>query len=90
MEDKFSCILKFHISVVIITFFLAIIMLFQVNTYLVFCGLVSGIYFTFIYTLVTPVLSDQFGFSIKYITYYYNGVAAVHFLSGFLVYVFMM
>ena len=61
----------------------------QVYVYLVLCGMVNGLYYSILYTLTAPVLSDRFGFSVKYTAYFFNGVAVAHLGSAFLLYVFI-
>ena len=61
----------------------------QVYVYLVLCGAVNGVYYSILYTLSVPVLSDRFGFSVKHTAYFFNGVASVQLASAFCVYVNM-
>ena len=57
--------------------------------YLILCGMVYGLYYSILYTLTAPVLSDRFGFSDKYIEYFFYGVAVAHLGSAFLLYVLL-
>ena len=55
----------------------------QIHGYLILCGFVGGHLYSIIGTIISPVLSDQFGFSVKYASYYWIGVGVALFTSGF-------
>ena len=46
------------------------------------CGDLTGMMYSVIYTLVTPILSDSFGFTVEYTSHFYLGVSLAFFASS--------
>ena len=59
----------------------------QIYTYLIICSYVFGQFYSVISTLITPVLSDQFGFTVEYTSHYLIGVAVALFMGSVIQYV---
>ena len=49
----------------------------QLYTFLVICGFIAGALFTVMDTLLNPVLSDHFGFTIADSSYFVFGVTCI-------------
>ena len=50
--------------------------------FLVSCGYMIGQVYAILTTLVTPVLSDQFGFSVEYTSYYLAAVSVAFIVAS--------
>jgi MFS family permease len=59
-------------------------MQFVVYGYLACCGLAGGHLYAINSTIIPPILSDQFGFNVKYTSYYFIGVAIALLASTFI------
>ena len=53
------------------------------------CGFMVGQIYALLFTLVAPVLSDQFGFTVEYTSHFYIGLSAAFFASSIIQYVIM-
>ena len=58
--------------------------LLQIYAYLILCGYLVGQLYAILTTLVTPVLSDQFGFTVEYTSHYLIGVAVAFLTASFI------
>ena len=47
-------------------------------------GFLVGLLYSVLATLVTPVLSDQFGFSVDFTAHYFNGMGLALFGTSFI------
>lgn len=56
---------------------------FQSYLFLLGCGLLTGAAYTVFTSLITPVLSDQFGFTVKYTSYFFLAVSATYLMTSF-------
>jgi hypothetical protein len=50
--------------------------------FLIGCGFLIGMGYTIFTSLITPVLSDQFGFTVQYISYFFLATSATYFGSS--------
>jgi MFS family permease len=52
--------------------------------FLIGCGYISGQFYALIFTLVTLILNDQFGFTVEYTSHFLIGVSVAFCLSSFI------
>ena len=52
--------------------------------YLVVYGHAVGMMYAIVFSLVAPVLSDTFGFTVEYTSHFYIGVACIYIASTFI------
>ena len=71
-----------HCNVFTLNVWILLYELQQVYTYLGYTGFLSFSVFTAVDTLLSPALSDHFGFSIVYISYFFLGIMMIAFCAS--------
>ena len=84
---NFYALMQDHLSICMckqmLLAFLTRISLYTKHTFLIGCGYMAGHLYSFLFTLVTPILSDQFGFSVEYTSHFLIGFSVAFCLSSF-------
>ena len=56
----------------------------QTTVFMVACGYLNGMMYAIVYTLFAPILSDMFGFTVEYTSYFFIGISCAFLATSFI------